>query len=148
MDRDGDGTLTCSEFLEALGLPHTETTESLFALFDHDEDGTINFREFLTMATTPTLSSAHGPEEGVDFAFSVLDADGDGFISYPEACVALRSTLPGISEGSLDELFHKVDQDKDGRISRQEFIEFCTKNPEYGNLILIYQRRKAEQTTK
>jgi|EP00161_Ancyromonas_sigmoides_P025325 protein phosphatase len=55
-------------------------------------------------------------------AFSVFDANGDGFISFFEFHSTLRSLDLGLTDQQIYELMRDVDQDMDNRISLDEFM--------------------------
>src|SRR5690606_16302992 len=58
---------------------------------------------WLCLSVLPHAASAQGGSAG-------LDSDGDGFVSRPEAQVG------------FDEQFYRLDANRDGRISREEFL--------------------------
>ncbi|KAL8622111.1 hypothetical protein ACOMHN_056596 [Nucella lapillus] len=56
IDRSGTGKITLPEFAEYLHLPVSPAVREVFTLYDRDQSGTINFREYiigLTLIATP-----------------------------------------------------------------------------------------------
>ena len=106
--------LSFVQFCKALNLPADPLTERIFQLFDSDESGSINIREFI--ASLAWLSNGGDLDTAVDAALVAVDkvswwargARGETLL-----CVAGRtdaSPLPA------------PPQDKDGIITREEFL--------------------------
>jgi len=83
---------------------------------DGDGNGAIDFDEFLVM-----MSLLQDPEDEMQKAFNVFDADGSGSISAAE----LRATMNGLNVKLTDEevndMIEECDTDGDGEISYPEF---------------------------
>lgn len=89
-------------------------------MFDHidkDKSGYIDYSEFL-MATMNVESSL--TEEKLEAAFKMLDHDNSGKISISELRNRLGSSIP---ESSFSMLVKEFDKNKDGEISKHEFIQ-------------------------
>ena len=138
-DDDSSGLLDASEFAKAmreLGLTDAppEAIASVFASFDHDESGTIEYRELhaimkRSLKDRPVLAplplrTAHRITLSTK---RVLKANANllGGLDLDEA--ALHS-LPGQIKGAMQaslvrvvDLFRQFDDDRDGRISFDEF---------------------------
>jgi len=56
--------------------------------------------------------------------FGLADADRDGRLNYPEFRSVLEGLEAGASESEMHLGFHEVDTDRDGLISKDEFIEW------------------------
>jgi len=106
--------------------------EHVFHIFDHDRNGRIDFKEFMT-----TLSICHGERPvGHDlyrFYFDVYDVDSSGSISLSELEMLLGAILFSAAEAGAhardvhekaSELFTKIDTDGDGTISYEEFVRW------------------------
>ena len=160
-DKDGDGTITTKELgtvmrcLGALLLIHLRplalvllrstllgqnpTENELIDMInelDADENGTIDFPEFLMIMIRKKRDS--DPEVEINEAFNVFDKDGNGFISKAELryvmnslgalllihlrplVLVLRSPLrigEKLTEKEIDEMIREADFDGDGQIS-------------------------------
>jgi Ca2+-binding EF-hand superfamily protein len=112
----------------------------LFDLFDRNNDGNIDVREFYTGIS---LLSSGTPEEKVTLAFEAYDADGDGFISLSEMIAYFTSFFTICCDMSEDvkvslghatpqqtaiataqRCFTEADTDKDEKISFREFQQW------------------------
>ncbi|KAL9647955.1 hypothetical protein ABK040_008223 [Willaertia magna] len=117
--------------------------DHLFRAMDQDKSGIVTFKEFLMFQslTAPTNTTQSNPLDTIDLVFSMYDEDGDGFITINE----LRDSLTNIykTQGidvSLDKvkeqieqrvnnLVKAIDSDSDGKLTKQEITDACTKNP-------------------
>jgi neurocalcin delta len=83
--RRSNKELTKEEFMKVYsGLFQCETTdfaEHVFRTFDLNNDGTVNFQEFLLGLC---FSGSKDAETKITWAFKVYDIDGDGSISWSE----------------------------------------------------------------
>ncbi len=66
------------EFLLATQLHEGPFSKNLFRLFDMNEDGAINFREFLIGFATFSNETI---DKQISAAFKLLDPDGSGEVS-------------------------------------------------------------------
>ena len=138
-DDDSSGLLDASEFAKAmreLGLTDAppEAIAAVFASFDHDESGTIEYRELHAIMKRSLQDRPVVPLLGLQTANRitlrtkrVLKANANllGGLDLDEA--ALHS-LPGQIKGAMQaslvrvvDLFRQFDDDRDGRISFDEF---------------------------
>jgi len=118
LDTNGDGRLSKSELRKAsaqssIPLPEAEI---LLSLFDLDGNGTIEFTEFLLMAsnTSHLLTNSN-----LHLAFRSIDQDQSGRISIPELKQLLR--IEGASDEVWEQYMSAVDNSQDGEIDFQEF---------------------------
>eukprot|EP01106_Pelomyxa_sp_JSP_P011516 TRINITY_DN302_c0_g1_i1.p1 TRINITY_DN302_c0_g1~~TRINITY_DN302_c0_g1_i1.p1 ORF type:complete len:165 (+),score=58.88 TRINITY_DN302_c0_g1_i1:67-561(+) len=105
----------------------------LLAIFDKNKDDEIQFSEFVS--TLSTLSNKGSHEQKLRFAFQVYDVDGDGYISNGELFSVLKMMVGGnFSDVQLQQVVDKTiveaDEDKDGKISFDEFAKIIAKNSE------------------
>uniref|UniRef100_A0A8D3A8T2 Lysophosphatidylcholine acyltransferase 2 n=1 Tax=Scophthalmus maximus TaxID=52904 RepID=A0A8D3A8T2_SCOMX len=134
------GRITIEEFARFLKLPVSPVLEELFALFDRNGDGTIDFREYVIGVTI--LCRPANTEDVLQMAFRLFDTDEDEKITREEFTALLRSAL-GVSDLNMTKLFKEIDADCSG-----EFQAFATSHPEYAKLFTTYlelQRYQAIQ---
>uniref|UniRef100_A0A665TAI7 EF-hand domain-containing protein n=1 Tax=Echeneis naucrates TaxID=173247 RepID=A0A665TAI7_ECHNA len=139
------GRITVGEFATFLRLPINSALEELFALFDRNGDGTIDFREYVIGVTI--LCRPANTEDVLQMAFKLFDTDEDEKITREEFTALLRSTL-GVSDLNMTKLFKEIDADGSGFITFSEFQSFAMKHPEYAKLFTTYlelQRYQAIQ---
>uniref|UniRef100_A0A673B5Z4 EF-hand domain-containing protein n=1 Tax=Sphaeramia orbicularis TaxID=375764 RepID=A0A673B5Z4_9TELE len=139
------GRITIEEFARFLKLPVNPALEELFALFDRNGDGTIDFREYVIGVTI--LCRPANTEDVLRMAFQLFDVDDDEKITREEFTALLRSAL-GVSDLNMSKLFKDIDADGSGFITFSEFQAFATTHPEYAKLFTTYlelQRYQAIQ---
>uniref|UniRef100_A0A8C4DHP8 Lysophosphatidylcholine acyltransferase 2 n=1 Tax=Dicentrarchus labrax TaxID=13489 RepID=A0A8C4DHP8_DICLA len=137
------GRITIEEFARFLKLPVNPPLEELFALFDRNGDGTIDFREYVIGVTI--LCRPANTEDVLRMAFQLFDTDEDKRITREEFTSLLRSAL-GVSDLNMTKLFKEIDADGSG-----EFQAFATTHPEYAKLFTTYlelQRYQAIQEAR
>ncbi|KAG8188351.1 hypothetical protein JTE90_022552 [Oedothorax gibbosus] len=106
----------------------------VFKAFDHDGSGTINFQEFVLGLSTISRGS---PTEKLQWTFNLYDINGDGCITREEMREIISSiynllgrfTEPSVSAEATrdhaDRVFDKLDLNKDGIVTFDEFLETC-----------------------
>eukprot|EP00013_Stygamoeba_regulata_P026776 CAMPEP_0177651506 /NCGR_PEP_ID=MMETSP0447-20121125/12591_1 /TAXON_ID=0 /ORGANISM="Stygamoeba regulata, Strain BSH-02190019" /LENGTH=160 /DNA_ID=CAMNT_0019154605 /DNA_START=294 /DNA_END=776 /DNA_ORIENTATION=+ len=140
LDKDGSGTLTTDEFLSVPELAGNPLLERVFAIFDKNKDSEIEFKEFISALST---FSDKGNKEGkLRFAFQVYDIDGDGFISNGELFQVLKMMVgnnltPVQLQQIVDKTILEADEDKDGKISFEEFVKMIENTDEIGEKMTI-----------
>ncbi|KAM4614458.1 LOW QUALITY PROTEIN: lysophosphatidylcholine acyltransferase 2 [Discoglossus pictus] len=129
------GRIGIEEFANHLQLPESDVLRELFALFDRNRDGTIDFREYVIGVAV--LCNPANTEETIQIAFKLFDTDEDGFIVEEEFSSLLRSSL-GVPDLDVSKLFQDMDADKSGKISYEEFKTFSMNHPVYAKLLTTY----------
>lgn len=135
-----NGQLTRKKFLEVYSsfFPQGNAEkfcEHVFRTFDSDNSGKIDFKEFLLAIN---ITSAGKPEQKLEWAFSMYDVNGDGTIEPKEmteiitaiysmvgASLSYNDTDEDTPEKRTKEIFIKMDENKDGVLSKPEFIKGC-----------------------
>merc|ERR1711936_563857 len=95
-DRDQDGSITSKELetvMRSLGQNPTEhELQDLINDVDSDQDGSIDFNEFLAMMSKKLKETDF--DEEIKEAFKLLDKNGDGYISATE----LKTVMSDLQE--------------------------------------------------
>ena len=91
-------------------------TKEIFEEIDFNNDGSINFSEFLTVNMKKEKITN---EDMLIKAFKMFDLDGNGYITIEE----LKETIPIEIQNTSQwlEIVGEVDQDGDCQISFEEF---------------------------
>uniref|UniRef100_A0A3P9NHN4 Lysophosphatidylcholine acyltransferase 2 n=1 Tax=Poecilia reticulata TaxID=8081 RepID=A0A3P9NHN4_POERE len=134
------GNITIEEFARILKLPVNPALAELFALFDRDGNGTIDFREYVIGVNI--LCRPANTKDVLKMAFQLFDVDDDGKISLSEFNSLLRSAL-GVPDMDVTKLFNEINAD-----GSDEFQMFASSHPEYAKLFTTYlelQRYQAIQ---
>ena len=119
LDKDGDGLLDASELkylLLDMGFAHHQAekeAQEMLKAADQNQDGVIDFHEFKQVWHRKLLSQHN---QYIHRVFAVLDENGDGYIDAKE--------LQGVLGDDFDDILkmiEEVDEDKDGKLSFEEF---------------------------
>merc|ERR1712226_1803368 len=120
--------------------------DHIFRTFDTDKNGFIDFKEFLLAID---ITSSGTPEEKLNWAFSMYDADGNGWIDLMEMTRIVKSIYSKMgpkqtaavvgdqqsAEDRAEGIFHKMDANSDGKVTRQEFVQACIKDQKMVDLL-------------
>jgi len=121
----------------------TAVVDEMFRVYDVDNNGTIDFREFIV-----GLGAAqHAAEDQkLKLAFQVFDADQSGYISNAEMHALIRAIYKAQAYGKYDEkvadtvgslMFQQMDKNRDNKITLNEFIEGAKKDPSIARLLQL-----------
>lgn len=123
----------------------TAFCEHIFRTFDADQNGYIDFKEFLLAINITSNGSA---DQKLDWAFSMYDVNGNGSIDLQEMTQIVRSIyhligkdqISGLVEEETPEsraatIFRIMDINADGRVTRNEFVQTCSKDQNLLNLL-------------
>ncbi|XP_054856771.1 lysophosphatidylcholine acyltransferase 2 [Eublepharis macularius] len=139
------GRIKIDEFARYLKLPVSDVLEQLFALFDRNGDGTIDFREYVIGLSV--VCNPANTEETIQMSFNLFDLDDDGVITEDEFAAVMRSSL-GLPDLDVSKLFKEIDADKTNKLSYDEFKDFALKHPEYAKLFTTYLELQRCQVQK
>merc|ERR1711892_994081 len=129
-----DGRLTAESFMKIYSkcFPSgnvTEFCDHVFRTFDTDKNGFIDFKEFLLAID---VTSSGTPEEKLNWAFSMYDVDGNGWIYLEEMTKLVGSIYkmagtqqPSLVKEKAKDVFDKMDIDSDGKVTKEEFTNTC-----------------------
>jgi len=156
LDTSNDARLSFKEFQAGFDMKDEELAKHLFVLLDTDESGTIDFREFVLGITIlngratgglqvprgakPAEAAAiregqqkNGLEAAVALSFDVFDRDNNGAIPVGVFTSLLRKAFPALSAEEIKKYQADADTDSDGKVTKKEFIGFCSKMHEHKN---------------
>ena len=101
-----------------------QEVEQMFRAVDTDNSGFIDYTEFVVAATNQTALTS---QEKLHAAFRMFDKDGSGIISADE----IREVLcfggaNALSAEAVDAIIKQVDENGDGEIQFEEFVQMMT----------------------
>ncbi len=105
----------------------TKFCKICFQAFDKDKSGYIDFFEFINAIG---IFSRGNIEDKLKLAFDIYDSNNDGFVERKEAEKIVLSIFQLYGEDvslltareQVDKLMNKLDKDKNGLISEEEFV--------------------------
>ncbi|KAK6618027.1 hypothetical protein RUM44_002469 [Polyplax serrata] len=109
--------------------------DRIFCAFDKNNDGVIRLDNWICGLSTFLRGTL---EERAAFCFLVYDMNADGFLTRDEMMHLLRNCLMKSPQDEdpeegvrdlVDLLMRKMDIDKDGKISYQDFLQAATAEP-------------------
>lgn len=124
-DKNNDGKITTKELgtvMRSLGQnPSESELADMINEVDANNDGTIDFAEFLTMMARKMKDT--DSEEEIREAFKVFDRDNNGFISAQELRHVMTSIGEKLTDEEVDMMIKEADANGDGRIDYNEFVQ-------------------------
>ncbi|KAG7255774.1 hypothetical protein CRUP_004552 [Coryphaenoides rupestris] len=109
----------------------------LFNAFDIDRNGSIRFEDFVFGLSVLLRGSV---TDKLRWAFNLYDINKDGYVTKEEMLAIMTSiydmmgrfTFPSVRDDApvdhVDRFFQKMDQNRDGVVTIDEFIETCQKD--------------------
>ncbi|XP_062975586.1 guanylyl cyclase-activating protein 2 [Elgaria multicarinata webbii] len=138
------GTLFMHEFKRFFGVHNdqeaAEYVENMFKAFDKNGDNTIDFLEYVAALNLVLRGKL---EHKLRWTFKIYDKDGNGCIDRPElleiieSIYRLKQVCQPEEEGSqprltpeevVERIFQLVDENGDGQLSLDEFIDGARKD--------------------
>ncbi|XP_071738220.1 calmodulin-like isoform X2 [Rutidosis leptorrhynchoides] len=114
IDKDSDGVI------QTLNENATnEEVQEMMKEVDANDDGTIDFDEFLTIMSRRMKDNA---SDELKEAFKVFDRDQDGYISPDELRNVMINLGERLKDEELEQMIREADLDGDGVISYEEFV--------------------------
>ncbi|CAL1284581.1 unnamed protein product [Larinioides sclopetarius] len=119
----------------------------VFRTFDQNKNGAITFKDFIQCLSLLCRGSI---QEKLQWAFKLYDLNGDGRITKKEltdiicSVYALmgRKSFSGAEEKALrdhvDKTFQKMDINKDGVVTMDEFMEICSKDETIAQSLALF----------
>ncbi|XP_033361970.1 hippocalcin-like protein 4 isoform X2 [Bombus vosnesenskii] len=113
-----------------LGDP-AKYAQIVFNAFDKDRDGIVSFADLLNEVA---LIINGDVDQKLSWIFRFYDLNGDGYITRKEMLVIMSAIYEMLHNGQIiqrmanrhvDKVFEKMDVDKDGVISQEEFMSIC-----------------------
>ncbi|KAJ8245722.1 hypothetical protein GJAV_G00273790 [Gymnothorax javanicus] len=131
------GLITLHEFRRhfcegTVGTDSAEYAEQIFRTLDNNEDGVVDFREYVTAISMLVEGS---PVEKLRWSFKLYDKDKDGAITRAEmleimqagykmsVAAAIARPNPLTAEECTNRIFARLDKDKNAVITLDEFME-------------------------
>lgn len=144
-DKDKSGELDIHEFkaLFRKRMPGSteEQLDRLFIAFDADQSRTVNFKELVVALSVLSRGSV---EDKLHFLFNVYDVDKSGFLTKDEAKQLLEQVKAAVlstgvsdraADAFVDNVWKKLDPNKDGDISREEWVSMGKRVPSLMTLL-------------
>ncbi|KAG6512413.1 hypothetical protein ZIOFF_030524 [Zingiber officinale] len=101
--------------------PSEAELRDMISEVDADQNGTIDFLEFLNLMTRKTKDA--DSEEELMEAFKVFDKDSNGFISAQELRHVMATLGEKFTDEEVDEMIREADINGDGQVDYQEFVQ-------------------------
>ena len=140
------GQLTCDKFIDLYKMfiwvgNAEQYCEHVFKTFDTDQNGVIDFEEFLLAMY---VKSARTAGEKLTWAFRMYDLDGNGVIDPEEMLKVVQAiySMPckdatepmSVADERSRKIFRRMDVKRDGLLTEKEFFRRCLKDDELSKL--------------
>lgn len=128
-DTDGSGAIDAAELctaMAALGFnPKRSEIDKMVKEMDKDGDATIDLEEFMIMLAEK-MNQQDGKEEMLK-GFKMFDDDNTGRISFNNFKRVATDLGETLTDDQLKEILAEADEDNDGEISQEEFLNVMTR---------------------
>ncbi|XP_076669451.1 hippocalcin-like protein 4 isoform X2 [Andrena cerasifolii] len=128
-----------------LGDP-AKYAQILFNTIDRDGDGIVSFGDLLAEIALITNGDI---DQKLSWIFRFYDINGDGYITRKEMLVIMSAIYEMLHNGQtvqrmvdrhVDKVFERMDADKDGVISREEFMNSCKNDSIIQNQLAMFNQ--------
>ncbi|XP_012141661.1 neuronal calcium sensor 1-like isoform X2 [Megachile rotundata] len=128
-----------------LGDP-AKYTQIVFNTFDRDKDGIVSFGDLLTEISLIIIGDT---DQKLSWIFRLYDLNGDGYITRKEMLVIVSAIYEMLHNGQsvqrmadrhVDKIFKKMDLDKDGVISQEEFMNSCKNDSVIKSQLVLFNQ--------
>jgi len=128
LDKDGDGRITSLELKATLNSGLKEIPPDLQRLMDDSDDGVIDYTEFVAASLDQRV---YLQETTCWAAFSIFDHDRDGKIARKDLdhVFGNMEVKKVCDQDALSEYVQLVDQNGDGEIDFEEFMQMLRSGP-------------------
>ena len=128
-DTDGSGNIDAKELkvaMRALGFePKKDEIKKMIAEMDADQNGVIDYNDFLELMTAKMAE--RDPMEEMMKAFRLFDEDDTGRISFKNLKRVAKELGENMSDEEIQEMIDEADRDGDGEINEDEFFRIMKK---------------------
>ena len=147
MENCPTGQLTRDKFIDLYKLfirtgNAEQYCEHVFRTFDIDQNGVIEFDEFLLDLHVTSSGTA---EEKLTWAFRMYDVDGNGVIDPEEMLKVVQAIYDMLREDATEpmsmaeerarKIFRQMDVNRDGQLTEAEFLRGCLEDDELSKLL-------------
>ncbi|XP_075399320.1 A-type potassium channel modulatory protein KCNIP1 isoform X2 [Tenrec ecaudatus] len=141
-------SLHVSPVLPSLPADASTYAHYLFNAFDTTQTGSVNFEDFVTALSILLRGTIH---EKLRWTFNLYDINKDGYINKEEMMDIVKAiydmmgkyTYPVLKEDTprqhVDVFFQKMDKNKDGIVTLDEFLESCQEDDNIIRSLQLFQ---------
>ena len=126
-DKDKSGTIDINEFYKMIHETRSVFGDSVFELIDIDDNGTLDFSEFVQTLGTYCMFGSH---DILKFCYYVFDKDKNGYIEQDELHALIDMLHGNHYNSNCKVALEKFDLNKDGKIDYGEFQLLNTNYPQ------------------
>ena len=149
MIRHPDGKIPKAEFLSTIQACYSDCDikkldDYVYRMYDKNKDGFVDFKEFTIVLY---MLSSGSPEDKLLQIFDIFDINRTGFISQLAMTKMVREMYnvidiserpPGMNPISFSNfIFNDMDSNRDGQISKDEFIKACLDDESFSSILAI-----------